>query len=128
MPFIPENPAVWTEIKVTDLAAATDFYRKVFDFELTPDDSGPAPSTVIRYAADGGGVSAQLMPGIPAAPGTGSTIHLCVPDTVEAAMKRLVAAGGTEVSPIITIPPGRFAYAQDPDGNSIGLFQPHTAA
>jgi predicted enzyme related to lactoylglutathione lyase len=32
--------------------------------------------------------------------------------------------GGKVLSPVITIPPGRFAYATDPDGNSIGLFEP----
>jgi hypothetical protein len=32
------------------------------------------------------------------------------------------ASGGEVVSPIITIPAGRFAYCLDPDGNSFGLF------
>ena len=32
------------------------------------------------------------------------------------------ANGGEVVSPIITIPAGRFAYCLDPDGNSFGLF------
>ena len=38
-------------------------------------------------------------------------------------MERVKQAGGTVVSPIIQIPPGRFFYATDPDGNSIGLFE-----
>ncbi len=58
-------------------------------------------------------------------PGTGNTLHLAVPDSVEETAKRVTAAGGQVVSPVIEIPPGRFAYCHDPDGNSIALFQPH---
>jgi predicted enzyme related to lactoylglutathione lyase len=46
-----------------------------------------------------------------------------VPDTLDAARKRLVAAGGTALSPDIAIPAGKFFYAKDLDGNSIGLFE-----
>ena len=57
-------------------------------------------------------------------PGTGPTIHLNVPDTLEAAAARVIEAGGAIVSDAIAIPPGRFQYVTDPDGNSIGLFEP----
>jgi hypothetical protein len=67
------------------------------------------------------GVSGHLYPGTPSE--NGPTIHLVVPDTLEAARSRLTAAGGTAISPDIEIPAGRFFYARDPDGNSIGLFQ-----
>ena len=43
----------------------------------------------------------------------------------EAAMARVAPAGGEIVSPVIDIPPGRFAYALHPDGNSIALFESH---
>ncbi len=33
------------------------------------------------------------------------------------------AAGGTVVSDVISIPPGRFIYAKDLDGNSVGFFE-----
>jgi predicted enzyme related to lactoylglutathione lyase len=35
-------------------------------------------------------------------------------------------AGGTAISPDIEIPPGKFFYAKDLDGNSIGLFEMKT--
>ncbi|MDY6858849.1 MAG: VOC family protein [Pseudomonadota bacterium] len=126
MPHTPQHPVVWTEIPVTDLPRAMEFYQAVFDFALKLDETGPNPIALIA-AADDSGTAGHLYPGTPAADGQGPTIHLWVPDTVEAAMKRLVAAGGTELGPVVTIPPGRFAYAQDPDGNSIGLFQPSAA-
>ena len=59
----------------------------------------------------------------PAAPGTGPTLHLAVPDTLEATAARCEQAGGTVKSDAITIPPGRFIYVEDPDGNSLGLFE-----
>jgi len=62
-------------------------------------------------------------PGTPAPRGTGNTIHLSAPDALEAIMDRVRKAGGEIVSDPITIPPGRFCYALDPDGNSIGLFE-----
>ena len=53
---------------------------------------------------------------------------MMVPDAVETALERVWTAGGSVPDiPIVTIPSGRFAYALDPDGNSIGLFEPTAA-
>ena len=71
-------------------------------------------------------VGGHLYPGKPAADG-GNTIHIALPDSLEAGIERCKAAGGEVVSPPIQIPPGRFAYAKDLDGNSIGLFEPANA-
>ncbi|SMX43557.1 VOC family protein [Actibacterium lipolyticum] len=127
MSFKPTNPTVWIEIPVTDMTKGIEFYKTVFNFEFKVDETGPNPVAMI-CAAGPDGVAGHLYPGKPSADGDGPTVHLAVHDTVEEAMDRLVNAGGTEVSPVITIPPGRFAYAQDPEGNSIGLFEPNRAA
>ena len=74
------------------------------------------------FAYDPAGTGGHLYPGTPA-PGTGPTVHLAIAGTVDPAMTRCTAGGGAIVSPVITIPPGRFCYATDPDGNSIGLFE-----
>jgi len=123
MTFKPQNAVHWSEIPVTDLEAGRAFYAQVFQFDLVDMEMGPDKNYVIS-TADQGGVAGHLYVGKPAGDGTGPTLHLRVPDTVEATMERLKSAGGAEVSPVITIPPGRFAYATDPDGNSLGLFQP----
>lgn len=112
---------VWTEIPVTDLDAAERFYSQVFRWTMRRDDTGPNP--MLMFNEDMAGVNGHLYPGTPAGTGVGPTIHLLVPDTLEAAMDRCKAAGGAVLSPPITIPAGRFAYATDPDGNSIGLFE-----
>ena len=76
----------------------------------------------IFAARDDSSVSGHLYPGKPAAAGTGATVHLAVAAPLEAAMERVTAHGGQVVSPIISIPAGRFVYCVDPDGNSFGLF------
>lgn len=123
MSFTPANAVVWAEIPVTDLDKAMEFYSAVFQFTLTINDMGPNPMADISYQG-GTGVSGHLYPGKPAMDGNGPTIHLAVPGTVEEAVERLNAAGGKSNGFVIEIPPGRFAYATDPDGNSLGLFQP----
>jgi len=110
----------WTEIPVTDMEKSVEFYNVVFGYEMTIDRSGPNPMAVFggQMAAAGG----HLYPGKPAADG-GSTVHLALADTLEDGIARVTKAGGQVVSPVIEIPAGRFAYAKDLDGNSIGLFQ-----
>ena len=120
MSFTPQNSVVWFEIPVTDMARAKAFYGAVLQNQLT-DQNGPNPMAVFSSASNAS-VSGHFYPGKPAAPGTGSTIHLAVAAPLEAAMERVTANGGQVVSPAIQIPAGRFAYCLDPDGNSIGLF------
>ena len=67
-------------------------------------------------------VGGHIYPGTPARE-NGPTLHFAVPDTLEAASSRCWEAGGTVKGDPIAIPAGRFQYALDPDGNSIGLFE-----
>ena len=126
MSFKPAHPVVWMEIPVRDMKAGTDFYTSVFDFEFKMDETGPNPVAMI-CAADESGTAGHLYPGTPAEDGAGPTIHLIVPDSVEKTAERCRAAGGVVLGPVIEIPPGRFQYAKDPDGNSIGMFEPKAA-
>lgn len=112
---------VWSEIPVSDMQRAVAFYNAVFDWTMTIDESGPNPMAILGNAMDT--VGGHLYPGTPAA-GNGPTVHLAVPGRLEDAAIRCRKAGGTVIGEAITIPPGRFVYAKDPDGNSIGLFEP----
>jgi predicted enzyme related to lactoylglutathione lyase len=123
MTSVPHSANVWAEIPVTDLTRAMAFYADLLGQELTLETDGPNPMAMFVCDMAGGGTGGHLYPGKPAAAGTGATVHLAVPGKVEDAMARCTKAGGQVVSPIVTIPPGRFAYALDPDGNSIGLFE-----
>lgn len=115
---------VWTEIPVTDLDAATAFYSDVFGWKMLHNEDGPNP--IVNFTGDMSGVSGHLYPGKPAS-GNGPTIHLALPDKIETGAARAEKAGATLIGPVIAIPPGRFQYATDPDGNSIGLFEPAAA-
>lgn len=115
----------WSEIPVTDMDSAVAFYNTVFGYEMTVDTTaGPIPMAVLGNAMTAGG--AHLYPGKPAADG-GNTVHITLPDSLEAGADRLRAAGGEVLSQPVEIPAGRFVYAKDPDGNSIGLFEPKAA-
>ena len=118
--FVPTNAAVWFEIPASDQARSKDFYATVTGNPLNDEAGGPNPMS--RFTARGeASVSGHIYPGKPAAPGTGPTIHLAV-DNVDAAVTRVVEAGGKVVSPVISIPAGRFAYCLDLDGNSFWVF------
>jgi uncharacterized protein len=115
--LVPDNHAILFEIPVSDYERARNFYGAVLE------DRADRPNRLAIFVAkDQSAVASDHYPGTPAAaPGTGITIHLAVPD-LEEGLARVKANGGSIVSPIITVPSGRFAYCVDPDGNSFGLF------
>lgn len=122
MGFAPKNFTVWAEIPATDLERSVAFYAAVFQSDIRIEDMDPNPIAMFP-TADGMGVAGHLYPGKPAGDGTGPTVHFEVPDSVEATGERVKQNGGTVLTDAIEIPPGRFAYCLDPDGNSIGLFE-----
>lgn len=127
MSYTPEHMMVWAEIPVSDLEAAQTFYEAVLQTSMKAEPMSPNP--MLNFVtAEPSGVAGHIYPGKPSVDGRGPTIHLACPDTVEATMERVKAAGGTVVSEPIQIPPGRFAYCLDPDGNSIGIFEMAKAA
>lgn len=115
----------WAEIPVTDLDKAIAFYNAVFKWTMTIDDTGPNPVAVFGSTMET--TSGHLYPGKPATDGNGPTVHIVVPDKLEDAAARCAKAGGTVLCDPVEIPPGRFVYAIDPDGNSIGLFEANPA-
>lgn len=115
------NPiVVWSEVPVTDIDKSVEFYNAVFGWEMSVDASGPNPMAIFGNAMNT--VGGHLYPGKPGGE-AGPTVHIAVQDKVEAAADRVRSAGGKVLSDPISIPPGRFVYAADPDGNSIGLFE-----
>ena len=115
---------VWNEIPVSDLGRAVSFYNAVFGWSMDIDETGPNPMAM--FGNDPATSGGHLYPGKPATD-NGPTVHLSVAGKVEEAADRVWKAGGTVVSEAVEIPPGRFIYAKDPDGNSIGLFEPKAA-
>ncbi|AZV78459.1 VOC family protein [Parasedimentitalea marina] len=125
MTYSPKDFLVWGELPVTDLAKACEFYGTVTGAHLSIDDSGPNPIAMFKPADQKTGVALHLYPGKPAIDGSGPTLHLAAQGTLEEVMVRVTKAGGEVTSDAIEIPPGKFFYAKDPDGNSIGFFFGH---
>ena len=118
----PRNAVMWAEIPVVDMNRAKAFYAAVLERELIDESGGPNPMAAFTTAAKDG-VAGHLYPGTPAPEGVGPTVHFAAPGRLEATMERVREAGGTVVGEPVEIPVGRFCYALDPDGNSIGLFE-----
>lgn len=115
------NPiVVWSEIPVTDLDASIKFYNAVYGWDMKINTEGPNPMAEFGGTMDAAG--GHLYPGKPAKD-SGSTVHIAVPDSLESASARCREAGGTILGDPIPLPSGRFVYALDLDGNSIGLFE-----
>ncbi|PCJ06651.1 MAG: glyoxalase [Rhodobacteraceae bacterium] len=124
MTYSPSNFLVWGELPVTDLPRACEFYGTVTGATLDIDNSGPNPMAIFKPAeSKTPGRSLHLYLGKPSGDGSGPTLHLAAQGTLEDTIERVTKAGGEVVSEIIEIPIGRFFYAKDPDGNSIGLFE-----
>ena len=122
MSFSPANSVVWVEMPVRDLDKAVAFYSSVLGCEMTPEENAPYP--MVNFPSAPTGVAGHVYVGTPAEAGAGATTHFAIPDTVEEAAARCFEAGGSVKGDIVTIPPGRFQCALDPDGNSIGLYEP----
>ncbi|MCA8883262.1 MAG: VOC family protein [Rhodobacteraceae bacterium] len=123
MTFTPKDFTVWMEIPVSDLTKAIAFYETATGGTLQRQQMGPNETAVFQVSDPATGVAGHLYEGTPAADGQGPTIHLAAEGALEAALDRVRAAGGKVLSDPIPLPVGRFAYCQDPDGNSIGLFE-----
>jgi predicted enzyme related to lactoylglutathione lyase len=123
MTYAPHNCLIWAEIPVSDLNAAITFYGEVTGMDLILNtDMGPAPIAIFKYEEPG--ISLHLFEGKSAPDGLGNRVHLNSQGKLEDTMERVKAAGGQVLSPAIELPDGRFFYAADPDGNSVGFFEP----
>lgn len=123
MTYAPKDFLVWGELPVTDMDRAIAFYQTVTMADLSIDNSGPNPMAVFKPKDPAQGVALSLYPGTPAAKGSGPTLHISASGPLEDTMQRVRSAGGDVVSAPIPLPAGRFFYALDLDGNSVGFFE-----
>jgi len=121
MTYPVKDTIVWCEIPVTDMAAGVAFYGSVFDAKMEIDTTGPNPISFFPKQNEQD-VAGHIYPGKPAQNGEGMTAHLHAPDTLEATVARAQKAGAEIIGPVIDMPFGRFQYAIDPFGNSLGIF------
>lgn len=103
----------YLELPVAQVSGARDFYGKAFGWSFT--EYGP------EYAAAEGG---EVAIGLNGAEDQGIKMLLPLVEVsdLEAALEKVVAAGGEVVVPIFAFPGGRRFHFTDPDGNTLGVF------
>ena len=108
------------ELGADDPERAVKFYSDVFGWQIQKWD-GPQDYWLITTGAVGTpGIDGAIMrrePGM-------STINTIGVDSVDDAVAKITARGGTVAAPKMAIPGvGYFAYCQDTEGNMFGVMQ-----
>ena len=120
-----KNAITWFEIGTSNLAKATAFYEAVTGHTMRLENMGPSEGAVFAYEEASGGQGGALMCG-PTAPkpeAAGTLIYLDVSPSLDAALQRVVKAGGQIAATRQALPPGMgfFAHITDLDCNRVGL-------
>ncbi|MEV6829405.1 VOC family protein [Amycolatopsis sp. NPDC051102] len=112
------NDVAWFEIGTPDPAAAERFYGEVFGWTVAQDESAstdPAYRVINTGGSRGGLARAEK----------DYAVFTVLVEDVEAACKRVEAAGGTVQRPPAVNPVGvTFAHVLDPAGNHFSVFTP----
>jgi predicted enzyme related to lactoylglutathione lyase len=117
------NVINWFEIPVADIDRAQAFYEKVLGRSLKREEFGGGTLAIFPYEQPATGGCLQFGEPRSAASGHGIRIYLdCMP-SIDAALSRVVAAGGQVAVPKSALPGdmGFIAHVRDTEGNEVGL-------
>ncbi len=118
-----QNAITWFEIPVADMNRAQRFYETVLGRGLRREDFGGGTIAVFPYdePATGGCLQAGANASAPKA--SGIRVYLDCAPGLDAALARVVPAGGQIVAPKTALPPGMgfIAHLRDTEGNEVGL-------
>lgn len=111
------NPVVHFEIGSRDHAKLCDFYTRMFDWNLSPKQPFIMPEQ--KESAIGGHINC-----LGHEPHNYVTIYVQV-DDLETHLKKAESLGGKTIIPPTEVPQmGHFAWMEDPEGNTVGLWKP----
>jgi hypothetical protein len=116
-PNIANGKICYLEMPATDIARSSDFYQRVFGWNIRTRGDG---STAFDDTT--GEVSGTWVLGRPPSAQPGILFYVMV-DSVAATLDAILAAGGQIVQPIGADAPEITARFRDPGGNVIGLYQ-----
>jgi predicted enzyme related to lactoylglutathione lyase len=124
------DKVVHFEIPVDDTARAKEFYGSIFDWDLDDSDMGGGMvyTTAGTVATDEnmrpkepGAINGGIMKRTSDTPTPVITIQV---DSIDEALKKIEAGGGSTVQPRTEIPNmGAFGYFKDSEGNTMGLWE-----
>ncbi len=120
-----KNAISWFEIPTVQLDRAQDFYEGVLGHAMRRESMGPSEGAVFAYDAQADGTGGALMMG-PTAPrvsDAGTLVYLDASPSLDAALARVMACGGSVAMARQALPPGMgfIAHIRDLDGNRVGL-------
>ncbi len=124
-----KNAIAWFEIPCAQLDRSQAFYEAALQRTMRRESMGPSEGAVFDYEPQNDGVGGALMcgPTAPALAAGGTLVYLDASPSLDAALARVLAAGGRIALPRQALPPGMgfFAHILDPDGNRVGLHAEH---
>lgn len=109
------RPVVHFEIGCRDSKKSQEFYSKMFDWKT--EAVGPAVMIGPELTGIGGHITS-----LGHEPHQYTIFYVDVED-VAAYLKKAESLGGKTLVPPVSIPTGTFAWMQDPEGNTVGLWQ-----
>ncbi|MGH7604103.1 MAG: VOC family protein [Gemmatimonadaceae bacterium] len=119
---MPHGKICYIEMPSRNPKASADFYSRIFGWNVRTRGDGE-----IAFDDESGYVSGTWVPKTSA--GTESMLTYVMVDSIDEALRRIAAAGGSIVTPYTPIGEGTaFAVFQDPAGNRVGLYEEPKAA
>src|SRR5271168_3656502 len=109
------RPVVHFEIGCRDTEKAQKFYAEMFDWKI----AGAGPAAMV--APENNGISGHFT-ALGHEPFHYTIFYVDVED-VAATLKKAESLGGKTLVPPVDIPMGTFAWMQDPEGNTVGLWK-----
>jgi predicted enzyme related to lactoylglutathione lyase len=109
------RPVVHFEIGCKDANKTQEFYSKMFDWKM--DVQGPAAMIAAAPGGIGGHISS-----LGHEPHHYTMFYVDV-DDVQKYLDKATSLGGKMLVPPVDIPTGTFAWMQDPEGNTVGLWK-----
>jgi len=116
-PTFANGKICYIEMPAADIARSSDFYQKVFGWNLRKRGDGS-----VAFDDAVGEVSGTWVLGRPPSAKPGLLFYIMV-DSVAATVDAVLAQGGQIVQPIGADAPENTARFRDPGGNVIGLYQ-----
>jgi predicted enzyme related to lactoylglutathione lyase len=116
---------LWHELVTTDPDAGAGFYSKVFGWNAQPFSADPNYTMLTNAQSPVGGARVVDKDPLAAKVGANWLTYVGVPE-ITAALAAVEAHGGRIVHPVTAIPPdgGRYAVITDPEGSTIGVYEP----
>lgn len=118
------NTFGWAELNARGVDQALPFYQRVFGWTMRQSEMGEGQPPYVEFLLDGQSIAGawEMNPMVPAEVLSYWQVYFTVED-IDAAFRKAIDLGATEMVSPQDMPGGRFAIVTDPDGASFGLLK-----